>query len=126
MSRQKRKAPRVETAGFPVEFWAWVLAQFQNQQTVSPVYLSRADAERHAPHMHISNGYRLVPADPRRDAVVRAAAQWSAARERLTRLEESGGGAHAIAKAENELANWSAWLSLKSAAVEKLQKGRRK
>lgn len=83
----KRKGPKVEAFVFPVEFWAWALAQFQNQQAVSPAYLSRDDAERHAPHMHISNGYRLVrlvPADAARDAVVRAAVAWAKARGGLT------------------------------------------
>ena len=79
---KRTKAKRIEAPSFPVEFWVWVLAQFQNQQPVSPAYLSKADAERHTPHMHISNGYRLVrvaAADPLarlKEDVVKAAIAW--------------------------------------------------
>lgn len=105
----KRKTPKVEA-------WAIVAADGRMLDVMM--------VKRGTPTAMFGKFVRLIPADPARDAVVKAAAQWSAARERLTRLEEAGASAHAIAKAENELANWSAWLSLKSAAVEKTERKR--
>lgn len=76
----KPAAPKAGAAfAFPVEFWVWALSQFQNQPPTSPAFLDKATAVRNAPHMHLSNGYRLVrlvPADPAAAAVVRAAVKW--------------------------------------------------
>jgi len=111
----RRKGPKVEAFVFPVEFWVWTLAQFQNQQAVSPAYLSRADAERHTPHMHLSNGYRLVRlvlADTDREAVVRAAVRHYVA--------------HGSRTHSNTCDVCAAVERMHDAAVEKLQRKGRK